>query len=245
MSSLTNIFTNSKSWFQDTGQALLHLAFPHICQGCGTDVIDNAHQLCIRCLAALPRTNFEMHAENPVERNFWGRLPLQHAAAQYYFTKDSGMQHLINVFKYRGNKALGFYLGALIGAALKESKRFDDVEALIPLPLYLSKERARGFNQSLVLCQGIASVWPIPVLTNAVVRKEATESQTKKTRVERWQNMKGRFEVIDADAITGRHILLIDDVVTTGATLEACGREICAVPDTTLSMATLCYASNI
>lgn len=239
------LYQSSKSWCSELGHSLLHLAFPHICQGCGSDIIDVNHQLCIRCLAALPRTDFEKHADNPVEKALWGRLQIQTGAAQYYFTKESGMQALMNAFKYRGNKELGFYLGRLLGEALKESKRFDTVSALIPLPLHASKERARGFNQSLILCQGIAQVWAKPVLADAVVRKEATESQTKKNRTERWQNMKDRFEVTNLKAIEDKHVLLIDDVITTGATLEACGREIIAAPNTVLSISTLCYATNI
>lgn len=239
-----HLYQSSKSWFSEIGQSLLHLAFPHICQGCGTNVIDVKHQLCIRCLAAMPRTDFQHHADNPVEKTFWGRLPLQSGTAQYYFTKESGMQDLMNAFKYRGNKELGLYLGQLLGIALKESNRFTSIDALIPLPLYASKERARGFNQSLILCQGIAQVWTKPVLSDVVVRKEATESQTKKSRVERWQNMKNRFEVTQPHLIERKHVLLVDDVVTTGATLEACGRELCKV-DTALSIATLCYATTI
>ena len=233
------------TWLAEMGTSLLHLAFPHICQSCGTDVIDVKHQLCIRCLAAMPRTDFEKHADNPVERAFWGRLQIQSGAAQYYFTKESGMQDLMNAFKYRGNKELGLYLGQLLGHALKERKRFDAIDALIPLPLFASKERARGFNQSLILCQGITQVWDKPIFSDVVVRKEATESQTKKNRVERWLNMKGRFEITKPKAIEGKHVLLIDDVITTGATLEACGREIIEAPNATLSIATLCYASNI
>lgn len=233
------------SWLSDVGNSLLHLAFPHICQGCGTDVIDTGHQLCIRCLAELPHTHFHLHADNPVERAFWGRLPLQAATAQYYFTKESGMQHLMHQFKYRGNKELGLYLGQLMGQAFAQTHRFSNVDALLPLPLYGSKERARGFNQALVLCQGIAQVWARPILTGTVVRKEATESQTRKNRVERWQNMEGRFEVVKEEMIKGKHILLVDDVITTGATLESCGKAITQVPDARLSIATLCYASNL
>jgi ComF family protein len=245
MSSPPNPYKSSKSWFSDIGQSLLHLAFPHICQGCGTDVIDTKHQLCIRCLAAMPRTDFQKYSENPIERIFWGRLTLETATAQYYFTKESGMQHLMHQFKYRGNKELGLYLGQLMGQALFESNRFSAVDALVPLPLYGSKERSRGFNQALVLCQGMAQVWTKPILPDVVIRKAATESQTRKNRIERWQNMEGRFEVINAAALENKHILLVDDVLTTGATLEACGRELCAVPGTTLSIATLCFASNI
>jgi ComF family protein len=118
------------------------------------------------------------------------------------------------------------------------------IDALVPLPLFPSKERRRGFNQSTVLCEGIATVLGKPVLKEAVVRATYTESQTKKNRIERWQNMEGRFEVVNKEALEGKHILLVDDVVTTGATLEACGRELLAVDNVQLSIATLCFSSS-
>lgn len=204
-------------------KSLLHLAFPHVCEGCGSDIIDNDHLICLRCSSALPSTSFHLHSNNPIEKIFWGRLPVAAATAQYYFTKESLMQRLMHQFKYRGNKELGIYLGVMMGNQLAESNRFSFIDAIIPLPLYKSKERKRGFNQAALLCEGIGEVLKRPVLKDVIVRTAPTESQTKKSRVERWQNMKGRFELINEPAIRDKHVLLIDDVVTTGATLEACG----------------------
>ena len=154
------------------------------------------------------------------------------------------MQHLMHQLKYRGNKELGIYLGKLMGHALNESKRFDAVDALVPLPLHPSKERRRGYNQATVLCEGIAQVLNKLVLRNAVTRKLNTDSQTKKNRVQRWANMEGRFEICDHEALKNKHLLLIDDVITTGATLEACGSELLKVENTRLSVATLCFSSR-
>jgi ComF family protein len=146
--------------------------------------------------------------------------------------------------KYRGNKEVGLYLGRLMGFALNDSNRFRYVDALVPLPLFPSKERKRGYNQAAVLCEGIAEAMQKPVLNNVVVRTLHTESQTKKNRIERWLNMEGRFDVTKPDLIEGKHLLLVDDVVTTGATLEACGSALLQVPDVKVSLATLCFSSH-
>ncbi len=228
----------------DIKDSMFHFVFPHVCEGCGTDVLDVSHMLCLRCLSSLPQTAFEQHPDNPVEKMFWGRLSIIHATAQYYFTKESLMQRLMHQFKYRGNKELGLYLGKLMGHALLAAGRFTDIEGLVPLPLFKSKESKRGFNQAAVLCDGIAEIIAKPVFKDVIIRTEHTESQTKKTRLERWQNMEGRFELTNSKTIEGRHILLIDDVVTTGATLEACGSELLKALNTRLSVATLCFSTH-
>jgi ComF family protein len=228
--------------FKEIKNSLLHLAFPHVCEGCGTDNLQAEHLLCLRCLSSLPTTNFHLHPDNPIERIFWGRIPVSSATAQYYFTKESMMQHLMHQFKYKGNKEVGTYLGKLMGWAMAESTRFLSLDALIPLPLHKSKEHKRGYNQATLLCEGISSVLNKPVLKNIVVRPEQTETQTKKNRIQRWQNMEGKFELTNPRALEGKHLLLVDDVVTTGATLEACGREILKGQNVQLSIATLCFS---
>lgn len=222
--------------------SLLHLAFPHVCEGCGTDNLQAEHLLCLRCQSSLPATNFHLHANNPIEKKFWGRIAIGCATSQYYFTKESMMQHLMHQFKYKGNKEIGIYFGKLMGWAMAESNRFSFVDALIPLPLHKSKEHKRGYNQATVLCEGISSVLKKPVLKNVVIRPEQTETQTKKNRIQRWQNMEGKFELINSIAIEGKHVLLVDDVITTGATLEACGSEILKARNAQLSIATLCFS---
>ena len=223
--------------------SLLHLFFPNVCAGCGSDLISDSTVLCLKCTDAMPETNFEFHAHNPVEKKFWGRLPLGGASAQYYFTRESLMQRLMHQFKYRGNKELGLQLGRMMGDSLKRSGRFQ-IDALIPLPLFASKEKRRGFNQATILCEGIAENMNVPVFKNVVARTQYTDTQTKKGRIERWQNMEGKFILAKPEAITGKHILLVDDVVTTGATLEACGAELVKAGNVKLSIATLCYAAR-
>jgi len=228
---------------QEIRDSFLHLFFPHICSGCGIDVISEESVLCMRCIDAMPETNFEIHPGNPVEKKFWGRLPLTTATAQYYFTKESLMQNLMHQLKYKRNKELGLQLGRMMGDSIKRSGRFD-VDVLVPLPLFPAKEKSRGYNQSTVLCRGMAEHMNVPVLNNVIIRPQYTETQTKKGRIERWLNMEGKFVLKNSDLIRDKHILLVDDVVTTGATLEACGSELLKAENVQLSVATLCYASR-
>ena len=223
-------------------ESLLHLAFPHVCAGCGSDRVGPSHPICLACLSALPKTDFHLYKENPADKIFWGRLSISRATAHYYFTKKSVLQQLLHDFKYRGNKDLGYFLGRLMGQDLKQSHWAGTIDAIVPLPLFESKEKQRGYNQAEVLAKGISHELQYPVIKNAIVRKQYTESQTRKNRVERWQNMDGRFELAVPNDIAGKHILLVDDVVTTGATLEACGRELLKAPNVQLSIATLCFS---
>ncbi|HLG39252.1 MAG TPA: phosphoribosyltransferase family protein [Chitinophagaceae bacterium] len=223
--------------------SLLHVLFPNICVGCGNELFGDAAAICIRCMDAMPETNFELHAGNPIEKKFWGRLQIDSATAQYYFGSESLMKRLMHEFKYRGNKELGLQLGRIMGDSLNRSGRFK-VDALIPLPLFGSKEKRRGFNQATVLCEGIAENLKVPVLKDIIIRSKYTDTQTKKGRIDRWLNMEKKFALNNEEAIKGKHVLLIDDVVTTGATLEACGSELLQIPGVKLSIASLCYSSQ-
>lgn len=231
------------SLVKEIKDSVLHLFFPHVCTGCGTDILNKDAALCMRCVEALPETQFEIHANNPAEKTFWGRLPLAAASAQFYFTKESLIQHLMHQLKYKGNREVGLQLGRIMGEQLKKSGRFS-VNALIPLPLFPAKERRRGYNQATVLCEGMAEVLQVPVLDKVITRPQHTETQTKKGRIERWKNMEGKFVLANPAAIENKHILLVDDVITTGATLEACGNELLQASNVKLSIATLCIASR-
>ena len=222
----------------------LHLFYPHVCTGCGSDLVAENNMLCLTCINDLPHTNFALYAGNPVEKIFWGRLALTAAMSEFYFAKGTVIQSLIHEFKYRSNKEIGFYMGELIGKSLLGNNRFSNIDALVPLPLFAEKEFKRGYNQAAVLCNGISEITNIPVLIRNVVRKRFTETQTKKHRTERWENVASSFTINNPAEIRGRHILLVDDVVTTGATLEACGAEILNLKGTMLSIATLAFASR-
>jgi ComF family protein len=224
--------------------ALVHLFLPHHCAGCGSDVMSRQQVLCLSCIDRLPVTQFHRHANNPVEKIFWGRLPIISAASYLYFSKDSLLQKLVHQLKYNGHKELGLFIGRKMGEALMQSWRFGYIDALVPLPLYAARERKRGYNQAAVLCQGMAEVLQVPVLTNCIRRQVSSETQTRKNRIERWQNMQGKFELQEPEAIHGKHILLVDDVITTGATLEACGHALLAAGNIQLSIMTMAYSSK-
>ena len=222
----------------------LHLFYPHICTGCGSDLLERDNLLCLHCISSLPNTSFALHPNNPVEKAFWGRIPVAAAHSQYYFAKDSLIQHLIHQLKYKSNQDIGFYLGELMGNTLLTSGRFQNIDALVPLPLYPDKERKRGFNQATVICNGMAAAMKVPVMLNNIIRKRFTETQTRKHRDERWQNVAGSFVVTNPAAIQGKNILLVDDVITTGATLEACGGTVLQCEGAKLFIASLAYAAK-
>ncbi len=172
---------------------------------------------------------------------FYGRAAVTHAGAAFYFTKHALLQHILMQLKYKSNRDAGYFLGRLMGERLRMSGRFDEVSLVVPLPLNPKKEFTRGYNQATLLCEGISEVWKRPVVTDAITRVRYTETQTKQNRVSRWQNMEGVFEVTDAIALQNRHILLVDDVITTGATLEACAAVILETAGATLSIASAAY----
>src|SRR4030095_921999 len=146
-------------------------------------------------------------------------------------------------FKYKGDKDLGKQLGYFMGNDLSQADRFKRIDALIPLPLFAAKEKRRGYNQAVILCEGMSEIMKVEILSDVIVRTHYTETQTKKGRIERWQNIEGKFELARPEKIENKSILLVDDVITTGATLEACGRELNKA-SAELSVATLCFASH-
>lgn len=231
----------SMKWIPEIAEGLMHLFFPQVCAGCGTDISKADATLCFSCLHRLPLTKFGNWQGNPVEKSFWGRIPVEQATALCHFTPGSLIQDLLHRIKYKGDRETGLFLGSLLGKSLKDSDRFHTLEALVPLPLYPARERKRGYNQATVLCEGIAAATGLPVVNNVVRRTVATETQTHKNRIDRWVNMEGRFEIADAALIKAKHVLLVDDVITTGATLEACGRALLAATGVRLSIATLAY----
>lgn len=226
---------------QEIGYGLMHLFFPQVCAGCGTDISGAGTTLCFSCLHRLPLTRFGNWEGNPVEKSFWGRIPVEQATSLCHFTPGSLIQQLLHGLKYKGDRDTGLFLGGMMGRSLQSSGRFETLEALVPLPLFSARERRRGYNQATVLCEGIAAATGLPVLDRAVRRVTATDSQTHKNRIERWLNMEGRFELTNPAEVQSKHLLLVDDVITTGATLEACGRSLLSAAGVRLSIATLAY----
>ncbi len=221
------------------------LFFPNNCVGCGNELFASKNLLCWHCINELPKTGFEAHSNNPTAAIFYGRLPLQHAYSWLFYNKGSLAQHLVHQIKYRRNLDLGRYMGQLMGQAMLQTDMYNDVDVLVPLPLNKKKLVKRGYNQAKLLCDGMADVLQKPVENVAVIRSRNTRTQTSKTRLERLQNVKEVFDLDDSHLLEHKHALLVDDVITTGATIEACGQMLLQIPGIKLSMASLAIASKI
>jgi len=218
----------------------LHLLYPRMCAACGSDLVSN-ELLCPECIIGIPATNFVMHRQNAVEKIFWGRIPVESATAYAYFTKGSVVQKMLHELKYRGNKEIGLLMGKLIGEQLVDFMSTHKLSGLLPLPLFHTKQKLRGYNQAHVICEGINSICGLPIFVDVITRRKSTETQTRKARVDRWKNMETKFQITNGNAIANSHVLLVDDVITTGATIEACGRELLTVPGVKLSVSAFAY----
>lgn len=232
------------SLLKKTSESLLNLFLPNLCAGCNEPLSRGEHILCAGCLFSLPETRFHLMRENPVEELFIGKMSVHAATACYYFHKSTAIQHIIHQFKYHHKKEVAIFMGKLMGNMLRQSIFFSDVDAIVPIPLHSKKQQLRGYNQSDLLSTGISEMMKIPVLYHGIKRVAFTESQTKKSRMERWQNVKNAFEVTFPEEVRGKHILLVDDVVTTGATLEACSEVLLRIPGTKVSLAALAKADH-
>jgi len=221
---------------------LTELIFPKLCVTCGDKLIEQEQWICLHCLHHIPRTNFHLEPENPVAQLFYGRVTIEHATAFFYFSKGSKYQSLLHNLKYKGMKELGAEIGKQFGIDLLKSESFASVDVICPVPLHPLKEKKRGYNQSWWIASGIAQQMQKQLSDDNLKRITATETQTRKARFERWQNVEGIFELADPQAFSGKHILLVDDVVTTGSTLEACAQAIISKTEARVSIATLATA---
>ncbi|RZL15430.1 MAG: ComF family protein [Pedobacter sp.] len=218
------------------------LLFPELCNACGTHLYYGEKEICIKCLRDLPFTDFHLYADNPVAKQLWGRLPNTNAMAMLYFRKGTKVQNLMHSLKYKDKTEVGVKLGNLLGEKLKNSSDYKDIDLIIPVPLHLSKERLRGYNQSKTIADGIAEALTVEVSSTHLLRIKSTETQTKKARYTRFENMQSVFTVKHAAELENLHILLVDDVITTGATLEACGNALLNVGIKKLSIAAVAFA---
>ena len=230
--------------FKDVTNALTHLIFPHLCEGCASPDLPEKEYLCSFCYSQLPETLFFASENNPVEKLFIGRLMVEMAGAQFYYTRNSLMRKLMHEFKYKGHISLGRYLGNLMATGICHSKRFNEIDFIVPIPLYNKKEHKRGYNQAQVLAESLSLTLNKPVIKNLVLKELDSESQTKKNRIERWNNAEANYIVLETELLDNKHILLVDDVVTTGATIEACGRALKKSTNCKISIATLCFTSG-
>ena len=204
-------------------EALLSLFYPRICAACTHSLFSHEKVICMHCERHLPKTGFEDWSENPIEKLFWGRAYIAAASALYFYGKGEKVQHLMHGLKYRGRKDIGLWLGKQLGLSLLKGGRINQIDYIVPIPLHPKKEYQRGFNQSTLIAQGIAEVtgW---IFSPLLERTENTATQTRKSKYDRWKNVSGKFRVVPGSKLDSLSILLIDDIVTTGATLEANAR---------------------
>jgi ComF family protein len=236
------ILKSNKFWLKQWTSDLVGLLFPNLCNACGLSLFQNENTICTKCLYDLPFTDYHLHQENRVAKQLWGRLPLNAAMAMLYFRKGAKVQNLIHNLKYNNRTEVGVFLGNLLGSRLKKSESYQDVDLIIPVPLHHKKLRQRGYNQSTYIAEGVAEKMEISFTEKVLIRKLATDSQTKKSRYNRYENMKEVFGIANHDQIQNKHILLIDDVITTGATLEACANQLLNNGAAKVSIAALAFA---
>jgi len=222
--------------------SIIGLFYPSVCAACGTSLFKWETLVCTRCRSLLPKTGYEWDKNNPLARIFYGKVRLKAVTAGFFFSKEGRVQHLIHELKYKGNCDAGFFLGQELGKALKEAPLFQGLDYLIPVPLHPKRERERGYNQSMMIARGMAAVLGVPIGDDVLLRSVNTSTQTHKSKDERWQNVKDIFELRHSELLEGKYVLLIDDVLTTGATLEACALTLSSVPGITISCATAACA---
>ena len=222
---------------------VIALLFPNLCNGCGIGLYDGEKAICTHCLYDLPYTDFHLHGSNRVAKQLWSRLPFDAAMAMLYFKKGTKIQNLIHNLKYSGRKEVGTTLGRLLGKKLLISEHYKDIDYIVPVPLHPKREKFRGYNQSMCIADGISEVLGVPVNKNLLQRKKITETQTRKSRFVRYENMLSVFEVLRPEELENKHILLIDDVITTGATVEACGNSLIKSGIKKLSIASVAFTN--
>lgn len=224
-----------KSYVQD----FVALFFPRCCHGCGDVLVHQEMMLCTACRYHLPYTNFHMDEDNDCVRQLRGKCDFQHATAMLFLRKSSRVEQIIYQIKYNHHPELATYLGQQYGATLREEAAYRNLDYIIPIPLHKSRLRQRGYNQAAYFAQGLSTSLQVPILSDILIRHMATESQTTKSRTDRYDNVEGIFQVHNERALENTHILLVDDVLTTGATLASAANTLSRIPSLKISVVTL------
>lgn len=223
-------------------QDLRDIVYPDLCLACDEPLRSSEKIICLRCQLELPKTDYADFRENPVAKKFWGKVPVAHAMALYHFHKSSRIQNLMHALKYKGRKDVGIKLGNLLGFQLFKNDLFNSVDYITSVPLHREKEIKRGYNQANLIGEGLSEILEIPFASSILRKTKFTDSQTKKNRIQRWENVKEIFQLEEENTIKGKHILLIDDVITTGSTLEACTAELIKADGVRVSIAAVAHA---
>lgn len=222
----------------------ISLIYPNLCYCCNNPLAKAESGICTFCSYHLPKTNFHQEKDNPVSKLFWGRVGLEAATSYYYFTKDSGVQSLIHQLKYKGKQEIGLLTGRFFGNDLINSPYFTSIDYLIPVPLHYNRLIKRGYNQSECIAKGMADSMNKELKNDVLFRNENNATQTNKSHYARWKNVEVIFKVSNEQKLESKHFLLVDDVLTTGSTLEACAIALLTIPDAKVSIATLAYTTG-
>ncbi|KAB1064045.1 ComF family protein [Salibacter halophilus] len=218
------------------------LIYPNVCSGCSRPLLKHENTICLHCKTKLPFTHFHDDPHNMIEKIFWGRVPVEAASCLAYFYKRGLIQNMMHQLKYKDRTEVGVDLGKIAGFQLANSKRFSGVDLVIPIPMHPRKRKKRGYNQCTFIAKGIAEPLNAGVNEVALTKTDDTASQTRKSKFNRWLNVKSVFNLERPQDIEGKRVLLIDDVVTTGATLEAAGQTLLQAKNVELNIFTIAHA---
>jgi competence protein ComFC len=220
---------------------LFHLFYPSICSNCSEQLLQNEKVICTFCRHDLPLTNFTSYTKNKVSAIFFGRVTIEKAYSLLLFRKEGITKNLIHDLKYKGNEAVGIFFGNWLGEILMKNKEFSTVDLIVPVPIHLKRKKIRGYNQVTKFGECLSIYLNIPFIEDILVRQSSTKTQTLKARFERFNDLETKFLVTNTTPFKGKHVLIIDDVITTGATLEACARALLKTPDIKISVLTMAY----
>lgn len=220
----------------------INLFFPEVCAGCGNSLFKNETAVCTACIYRIPYTGFSSDPENLVVKQLWGRFPFVQADAFLYFNKGGTVQNMMHELKYNNRPEVGYKLGELYGSALVKNPDWIHPDLIVPVPLHPRKLKKRGYNQAEHIAQGISGATGIPTDNSLLLRNHETETQTRKSRYDRYENMSAAFAVSELTRIQNTHILLVDDVITTGATFEGCAEALLQAEGSRISIAALAFS---
>jgi len=222
--------------------ALLNFFYPSTCVSCGNVLLQHERFFCLHCLHNLPETRYHEFDDSPLTKLFLGRVHVESVGAFLFYKKGNQVQKILHHLKYNGGKEIGSFLGNMYGMQLMQSEKWKNIDMIIPIPLHKRREKKRSYNQSEWIAKGLSEGMKIPYNTSILIRSEFSETQTRKSRFHRWENVKEVFQIVDSNLLINKHILLCDDVLTTGATLEAAIHKLAAISSVKISVATLAMA---
>ena len=222
----------------------MSLIYPRQCEACGNNLFRHEKYICNYCKINLPKSNYHHARDTELARVFYGRVPFENALCFYVFEKSGKVQKLLHAIKYQNQTSLAEFLGKQYALDLLKFNTLSGVDVIVPIPLHKNKLKARGFNQSEVFAKGLSKELNILMDTKSMIRRVETETQTRKKKFERWENVKGIFELTDKNYLINKHVLLVDDVITTGATLEAAWECLKEVEGIKISVAAIAFASR-